>query len=165
MGRRESHADLYIIIFLTPFIPSTLGGLRWPSGISPRIDSTLVWGSGPRERRLWQTLAANLSSLTLTLFFHHIKARWESMLTPHHTALYCLIVLSLLDCPVPHSSMSTHQVTSSIMSTPLPLLSSRGTPLIPQLLYDHLMHHRCPETAAIIARDMLQGPQVGQAPR
>ena len=59
-----------------------------------------------------------------------------------------------------HHMLLTSQVTSSVASTSLPLLSSQGTPLIPQLLYDHLMHHRCPETAAIIARDMLSVSQV-----
>ena len=57
-------------------------------------------------------------------------------------------------------SLSIYQVISAVSSIPLPTVSSRGTPLIPQLLHDHLVHHRCPETAAIIARDLLRGPQV-----
>uniref|UniRef100_A0A7S3QTW5 B30.2/SPRY domain-containing protein n=1 Tax=Dunaliella tertiolecta TaxID=3047 RepID=A0A7S3QTW5_DUNTE len=48
------------------------------------------------------------------------------------------------------------RVLSDINSTPLPLQSSSATPLLPQLLYDHLMHHRYWRTAAAIKQDLLQ---------
>ncbi|KAF5842711.1 concanavalin A-like lectin/glucanase domain-containing protein [Dunaliella salina] len=48
------------------------------------------------------------------------------------------------------------KVLSDINATPLPLQSSSATPLLPQLLYDHLMHHRYWRTAAAIKQDLLQ---------
>eukprot|EP00967_Tisochrysis_lutea_P004719 scaffold5556_cov20-Tisochrysis_lutea.AAC.1 len=53
------------------------------------------------------------------------------------------------------------QVLSDINSTPLPLQSSSATPLLPQLLYDHLMHHRYWRTAAAIKQDLLQASVSG----
>jgi hypothetical protein len=55
------------------------------------------------------------------------------------------------------------QVLMGISGTSLPLVSNAGTPLLPQLLHDHLLHHRCPQTAAIIARDLLTPHQVHHA--
>jgi len=51
------------------------------------------------------------------------------------------------------------QVVSAASAMPLPMLSSKGTPLLPQLLYDHLLHHRCWQTAAVISRDLLRPAQ------
>ncbi|GAX74886.1 hypothetical protein CEUSTIGMA_g2332.t1 [Chlamydomonas eustigma] len=56
------------------------------------------------------------------------------------------------------------QVLLGISGTSLPLISSVGTPLLPQLLHDHLLHHRCPQTAAIIARDLLISSQETDEP-
>jgi len=47
------------------------------------------------------------------------------------------------------------QVLATVNSTPLPLLSSSATPLMPQLLYNHLMHHRYWRTANAIQKELL----------
>lgn len=57
------------------------------------------------------------------------------------------------------SATAMHQVMSTMTAEQLPLLSSKGTALLPQLIRDHLLHHRCWQTAAIISRDLLP-PQV-----
>ncbi|GLC42436.1 hypothetical protein PLESTF_000812400 [Pleodorina starrii] len=49
-----------------------------------------------------------------------------------------------------------HRVRSTIRKTELPLLSSRGTALLPQLMYDYLMHQRFWRTAAALGCDLLR---------
>ncbi|GFR51231.1 hypothetical protein Agub_g13606, partial [Astrephomene gubernaculifera] len=48
------------------------------------------------------------------------------------------------------------RVLASVRKTQLPLLSSRGTALLPQLMYDYLIHQRYGSTAALLARDLLR---------
>ncbi|GLI60772.1 hypothetical protein VaNZ11_003004 [Volvox africanus] len=48
------------------------------------------------------------------------------------------------------------QVMASVCNTELPLLSSRGTALLPQLMYDYLMHQRFWRTAAVLGHDLLR---------
>ncbi|KAL6748974.1 hypothetical protein V8C86DRAFT_1082453 [Haematococcus lacustris] len=49
------------------------------------------------------------------------------------------------------------QTLRAIASVPVPLTaSSPSQPLLPLLLYTHLLHHRCWDTARLIARDLLQ---------
>ncbi|GIL50636.1 hypothetical protein Vafri_6765 [Volvox africanus] len=48
------------------------------------------------------------------------------------------------------------QVMATVRRTELPLLSSRGTALLPQLMYDYLMHQRFWRTAAVLGQDLLR---------
>ena len=81
-----------------------------------------------------------------------------------HTSIHnCLMQRHCYAALKPESSL-THwhaclQVTASVSSVSLPMLSSKGTSLVPQLIHDYLMHHRCWQTAAILSKDLLC-PQV-----
>lgn len=55
-------------------------------------------------------------------------------------------------------------MSSDVRSMQLPLLSSRGTPLLPQLMYDYLLHQRYWRTASVLGRDLLcAGGRLGEA--
>ncbi|KXZ46470.1 hypothetical protein GPECTOR_43g906 [Gonium pectorale] len=53
------------------------------------------------------------------------------------------------------------RVMDSVRGIQLPLLSSRGTALLPQLMYDYLLHQRYWRTAAVLGRDLLRGSTAG----
>jgi hypothetical protein len=83
------------------------------------------------------------------------QARGKSMHIPTEPCNVCdTEMMNRLRLDVIHWRV---QVAAQVSGTPLPLTSpSTGTPLLPQLLYDHLLPHRCWQTAAIIKRDLLQ---------
>ncbi len=55
-------------------------------------------------------------------------------------------------------------MSSDVRSMQLPLLSSRGTALLPQLMYDYLLHQRYWRTASVLGRDLLcAGGRLGEA--
>ena len=45
---------------------------------------------------------------------------------------------------------------AAVRKVQLPLLSSHGTALMPQLMYDYLLHQRYWRTAAVLGRDLLR---------
>eukprot|EP00798_Chlamydomonas_sp_ICE-L_P004563 gene4563-14742_t len=51
------------------------------------------------------------------------------------------------------------KVCGSVLNVSLPLISCKGSPLIPQLIHDYLLHHRCWQTASIVAKDLLGGQE------
>ncbi|KAG2484746.1 hypothetical protein HYH03_016493 [Edaphochlamys debaryana] len=48
------------------------------------------------------------------------------------------------------------RVLAAVRSQEVPLLCSKGTPLLPQLMYDYLLHQRYWRTAAVLGRDLLR---------